>query len=103
MLKFNIPTIITVHGLVHVEKKKALRQRHSIKLYLQYLYQSYFEFRLLSKCSKIIVDTEYVKEAINRYYYEGKIKALPQMHVIPQGINDVYFNLKCSHSLKNII
>lgn len=88
----NISTMLTVHGLAAVEKRNALRHRFSLKALYQYLRQSYFERRLLRCADRCIVDTGYVQEAIEQY----GISPLPQMYVIPQGINERYFSIQPS-------
>lgn len=85
--------IVTIHGLVHVEKKKALKSAFNPKLYLQYVIQSFSEFRLISAADKLIVDTEYVKKEIEAYRKYYKISRVPDIHVIPQGIDEIYFKL----------
>lgn len=100
--KRQIKTIVTVHGLAHIEKKKALHEHFTLKRVFQYWYQSIIEFRFLSKCNVIIVDTQYVKDEIENYYNEGKIKYLPNIEVIPQGIDDAYYTIKNSGN-SNII
>ena len=85
----NISTMLTVHGLAAVEKRNALKHRFSLKALYQYLRQSYFESRLLRYADRCIVDTGYVQEAVEQY----GISPLPQMYVIPQGINERYFSV----------
>ena len=55
-----IPVIVTIHGLAHVEKRQQYQSKRTIKRYMQYLYQSYCEFYLISHSKQIIVDTHYV-------------------------------------------
>lgn len=100
--KHRIPVLLTVHGLVHVEKKKALQVEFSIKKYFQFLYQSFFEGRLLSSCRDIIVDTEYVKKEVQRHLSNTKKSMLPKIAVIPQGINDAFFEMESSRN-SNVI
>ena len=96
LVKKGIKVLVTVHGLANVEKRNALRKKKSLKALYQYLVQSRTEFSLLSQVPQIIVDTEYVAEQIRSCYTHGKIKRLPQMHVIPQGINLQYATLQSS-------
>jgi len=96
LVKVGIKVLVTVHGLANVEKRNALSKKKSLKALYQYLVQSRTEFSLLSQVPKIIVDTEYVAEQIRSCYTHGKIKRLPQMHVIPQGINQQYAMLQSS-------
>ncbi len=85
----NYSTMLTVHGLTEVEKRNALRHRFTLKGLYQFVRQSYFERRLLEAADRCIVDTGYVKNAIEQY----GLRRLPKMYVIPQGINDRYFNI----------
>ena len=94
LVKRGIKVLVTVHGLANVEKRNALRKKKSLKALYQYLVQSRTEFSLLSQVPQIIVDTEYVAEQIRSCYTHGQIKRLPQMHVIPQGINQQYAALE---------
>lgn len=90
--KVKIPMVVTIHGLALVEKRNALKKDFSIKKLLQFFYQSGVEKRFLSSLPVAIVDTEYVKQMVDNY----PIKKKPIMHVIPQGINEEYFQISCS-------
>jgi hypothetical protein len=83
---YGIPVLLTVHGLLHVEKKNALRKQLSLKHLYQFVVQSRTEFDVLNKAQNIIVDTEYVSKQIEQLYSSNKISNLPWMYVIPQGI-----------------
>lgn len=98
MSYYGIKTIVTVHGLLSVEKRNSLRKHFSLKVFCQYLAQTRAEKTLLNQCGHIIVDTAYVEATLKQY-------GLPQepiMHVIPQGINEEYYKLHCS-SESNVI
>ena len=97
--RMSLPVIVTVHGLVRVEKRNALKKRFSIKKLFQYLYQGWVEKRFLSQLPMAIVDTEYVKEMVNHY----PIRKKPMMHVIPQGIDAAFFSLRCSNDTRMIL
>lgn len=97
--KVGIPTMVTVHGLIQIEKRKLLKLHFSIKAFLQYIIQSSAEKRLLSTCEHAIVDTEYVASAIRSY----GLKTFPYLHVIPQGIRQVFFKTQCSQDSFNIL
>lgn len=90
--RMGLPVIVTVHGLVRVEKRNALKKGFSTKKLFQYLYQGWVEKRFLSQLPMAIVDTEYVKDKVNHY----PIRRKPVMHVIPQGIDETFFSLRCS-------
>ena len=94
-----LPVIVTVHGLVRIEKLNALKKSISAKRIIQYLYQGWVEKRFLSHLPIAIVDTEYVKEKVNQY----PIRRKPVMHVIPQGIDEAFFSLNCSKDSQTIL
>lgn len=97
--KYEIPVIVTVHGLARVEKRQNLERHFSPKTLYQLVVQSYAERRLLQSVPKIIVDTEYVEKAIRDY----SLAHTPEIFIIPQGINNRYFNIKCSESSRKIL
>lgn len=97
--KMKLPIIVTVHGLVRIEKLNALKKGISAKKIFQYLYQGWVEKRFLSHLPEAIVDTEYVKSRVNQYPIQRK----PVMHVIPQGIDEAFFSLKCSKDSRMIL
>lgn len=99
----NIQLMLTVHGLLHVEKRNALKRELLLKNLYQYVVQSITEFRILNCANHIIVDTGYVAEQIKQYYKEKKIRSLPQMYVIPQGINEYYCSLRCDLKSNTIL
>lgn len=90
---YGIPVLLTVHGLLHVEKKNALRKHPSLKHLYQLIVQSRAEFEVLNKAQHIIVDTEYVSKQIEQLHAQKKISNLPWMYVIPQGIQSQYLFL----------
>ena len=96
--KKGLPTILTVHGLICEEKKKQLAAKPSAKLLIQYLYQSHFERKLITGCKKVVVDTPYVATTIQK----RRKKTLP-LTVIPQGIDQKYFQIECSVKSKEIL
>lgn len=99
-LKKEFKVLLTVHGILHVEKTNALRKKFTLKALYQYFYQSKVEFQVLSNADKIIVDTEYVAVQLRQLYKQKKIKNLPEMYVIPQGINEKYLSLNTIDSDK---
>ena len=84
--------ILTVHGILREEKKQALMRKPSLKALYQYIVQSRDERELLEFAPRIIVDTAYVEDKLNAY----GLKHVPEMHVIPQGIDEVYYSIKCN-------
>lgn len=97
-----VKTVLTVHGLSYVEKKNILQRNFTLKHLYQFITQSYYEFKLLNIAQSVIVDTEYVAEHIRKCYKKRKINRLPNLFVIPQGINENYFRINNSPS-SNII
>lgn len=101
--KRGIKLMLTVHGLLHVEKTNALKRKFLLKHLYQYIVQSITEFRLLNYAKQIIVDTGYVAEQIREYHHKHKICRLPKMYVIPQGINEYYLSLQCDRDSNTIL
>ena len=99
----HFPALVTVHGLAHVEKRNLWRKQHSLSNLLKYWMQSIAEFKLLSICRRVIVDTPYVSLAISKYKKQGKILRMPHCHVIPQGINGLYFGLEDKAQSMNLL
>ena len=95
----NLHAIVTVHGLVMVEKLNALRKQFKIKRLFQLIYQSWAEKRLLAQLPMAIVDTEYVKEKVKRYPIHKK----PLLYVIPQGVHEGFFSIQCSARSKSLL
>ena len=94
-----IPIALTVHGVLNVEKKNALKRRFSWKSLYQYLYQGFVEKRILCNIERVIVDTGYVHDAVKCL----KLRKTPQMDVIPQGIDRSFFGLSSSSSSRSIL
>lgn len=99
LTKEKLTVIVTVHGLIRVEKRNQLKARFSLKRFVQYLYQGTVEKKLLRQLPIAIVDTEYVKQMICRY----PIRRKPRMCVIPQGINKDFFSLNCSQESRILL
>jgi glycosyltransferase involved in cell wall biosynthesis len=92
-LNRNYKTIVTIHGLAHIEKKNLWQKEHTFKNLFQYFYQSIVELCFISLCPEFVVDTPYVEKAISNYYLKKKIWKMPKCHVIPQGIDQSFFEL----------
>ena len=97
--KQGIPLMLTVHGLVKEEKHKALKNRFSLKTLYQFWTQTSAERELLQSAFGIIVDTQYVAKQIDQY----RLNTRPKVAVIPQGINEQFFNVSCSPCSKTIL
>ncbi len=93
-----IPAIVTVHGLVGVEKKNALRHHFKVKTLYQFITQSHAEKRLIKNVSYLIVDTQYVAEELKKYDSSNH-----KITVIPQGIDDAFYELSCSETSTEIL
>ena len=100
---YGIPVVLTVHGLLHEEKKQALRRNPSLKALYQYIVQTRAELDVLNRASRIIVDTPYVERMLVQYQQKEKLAQLPETHVIPQGINTAYYDLSDDSNSKNIL
>lgn len=94
-----VPLMLTVHGLVKEEKRKALKNRFSLKTFYQFWIQTSAERDLLQLASNVIVDTQYVAEQIDQYHLASR----PKISVIPQGIDEQLFNVSCSPLSKTIL
>ena len=97
--KIGIPVVVTVHGLINVEKKKLLRKHFSLKTLYQLIVQSSAERRILKSAKEVIVDTEYVEKAIRAYH----LSTIPHMTIIPQGIQDHFYHISCSDNSHEIL
>ena len=95
---YGIPTMVTVHGLLHEEKKQALFRKPSLKALYQYYVQSRDERQLLNAVPRVIVDTAYVEDKLRAY----GLKHVPEMHVIPQGIDETFYSINCNQD-SNVI
>ena len=93
-----LPVMVTVHGILREEKKQALLRKPSLKALYQYIVQSRDERELLESAPRIIVDTAYVEDKLKAY----GLKHVPEMHVIPQGIDEVFYGIQCN-SKSNVI
>lgn len=87
-----IKMMLTVHGILREEKKQALLQKPSLKAVYQYIMQSRDERELLESAPRIIVDTAYVEDKLKAY----RLKHVPEIHVIPQGIDETFYTIKCN-------
>lgn len=90
--RHGIKTIVTVHGLLHEEKKQALFRKPSLKGLYQLYVQTRDERELLNAVPRIIVDTSYVEDKLRAY----GLKHLPEIHVIPQGIDETFYSINCN-------
>lgn len=96
---YGIPVLLTVHGLLHIEKKNALIKHPSLKHLYQLFVQSRAEFTVLNEAEHVIVDTEYVAEQIKHLHSKKKISHLPWMYVVPQGIQSQYLQVSPEKSM----
>lgn len=87
-----IGMMLTVHGILREEKKQALLRKPTLKALYQYVVQSRDERELLEAAPRIIVDTSYVEDKLKEY----GLKHMPEMHVIPQGIDEVFYGIQCN-------
>lgn len=87
-----LPVMVTVHGLLREEKKQALLRKPSLKTLYQYIVQSRDERTMLNATPRVIVDTAYVEDMLQHY----GLKHVPEMHVIPQGIDETFYSISCN-------
>lgn len=90
--RHGIQMMLTVHGLLREEKKQALMRKPSLKALYQFIVQSRDERELLETTPRIIVDTAYVEDKLKEY----GLRHVPEMHVIPQGIDETYYGIQCN-------
>jgi glycosyltransferase involved in cell wall biosynthesis len=91
-----IYTVVTIHGIFHVEMWKNFKRKKSVSNFLTYIIYSFFEYLVVWSAPKIIVDTWYVADALS------KIRKR-KYHVIPQGIDEAYFTLRDDYQLNQLI
>lgn len=90
-----IPVLLTIHGLLRVEKQNKLKLAEKrpwklkalAKAIYQFVRQGRVECNLLESAGMAIVDTGYLLDALQTY----PVRHLPQLHVIPQGANEKYY------------
>ncbi len=87
-----LQVMVTVHGLLHEEKKQALLRKPSLKALYQFYVQSRDERELLNAVPRVIVDTAYVEKKLCDY----GLKQIPEMNVIPQGIDETFYDIHCT-------
>jgi glycosyltransferase involved in cell wall biosynthesis len=97
------PAILTLHGLIHREKQHQWRKFRTLRNMLKYWSHSLAEFVFLTIAKRVVVDTLYVADAIRLYRKEWKIWRMPLCHVIPQGIDNIYFTLKDEPESDNLL
>jgi len=90
--RHGITMMLTVHGILREEKKQALLRKPSLKTFYQYIVQSRDERTMLNATPRVIVDTAYVEDMLQHY----GLKHVPEMHVIPQGIDETFFSISCN-------
>ena len=101
--EYGFKVMLTIHGLLHVEKKNQLRKKLSFKHLYQYFHQSRIEFDAIENADVAIVDTEYVAIQLRKLLEDKKVKRLPNMHIIPQGINANYLSLNANSDTQTIL
>lgn len=97
--KSRIPVVVTVHGLIYIEKTKSLRKHFSLKTLYQLIVQSSAERRILNATKEVIVDTVYVEETIRQYH----LSTIPHMTIIPQGIDERFYVTTCSRDSREVL
>jgi len=95
--------IITIHGLAHIEKKNNWNRKRTTINFIKFVSHSFAEFMLINLSKSVIVDTDYVRDSLHLYSKEHKICRLPDIYVIPQGIDDKYFNINSRSGFNNLL
>ena len=90
--RHGLHVMVTVHGLLREEKKQALLRKPSLKALYQYIVQSRDERTMLNATPRVIVDTAYVEDMLQHY----GLKHVPEMYVIPQGIDETFYSISCN-------
>jgi glycosyltransferase involved in cell wall biosynthesis len=70
------------------------KSEKSLKSFVKFAFQSIVEFAFIDLCSNFIVDTTYVENRLIDYKIGHKILRMPSCVVIPQGINNNFFELR---------
>lgn len=94
-----IKMMLTVHGIAREEKKQALLRKPSLKALYQFIVQSCAEKQMLNTVPRAIVDTAYVEDMLQHY----GLKHVPQMHVIPQGIDEIFYSIRCNPGSRTLL
>jgi glycosyltransferase involved in cell wall biosynthesis len=98
-----IPFVITIHGLLHIEFLNQKKTTHRFIETIKYYIYSFIEYKLLNINQKYIVDTYYVKDCIMDLIKAGKVRNDISIHVIPQGINENYYQINDNFHKFNIL
>ena len=91
--RFNVVT--TIHGIVSIEHWKLLKRSFSIVNLTKFLIFSMIEILQVNISNKIIVDTEYVSDILQKITYR-------QILVISQGIDNSFYQIS-DNFIKNSI
>lgn len=97
--RHGLPVMVTVHGLLHEEKKQSLFRKPSLKALYQYIVQTRDERALLNAVPRIIVDTAYVEDKLREY----RLRHTPEIHVIPQGIDETFYSIRCNPDINILL
>lgn len=91
--------VVTVHGIATIEYRKAYeRSRRTVFLLKKWLY-GFVELLLINCTRKIVVDTVYVKDWVQRY----RLRPCPQLIVAPQGISERYYQQPVSNHAQHLV
>lgn len=89
-----IPVVVSAHGLINMESYSEIRRSDFLRTFMLYIMRSVAEFLFITKLRYLIVDTPYVKNAIQRYARQLKIWHKPQCVVIPQGVARPFYEIE---------
>jgi len=91
-----IGAVVTVHGVNYVEMWKIFKQIKTVANFLRFICFSCIEYLVILSAEKIIADTLYVENMLLR------LKKKPYF-VIPQGIDESYFELEDQYKPAQIL
>ena len=98
-----IPSLLTLHGIAFIEKRNDYNKDKTIRNLLKYIERRSIDFVLFNISQLILVDTQYVADALVKLYKKNFIFRNPKYYVIPQGIDEEYFKLADNYEIFKIM
>jgi len=90
------PAVLTIHGIIHLECWKLFKKSKSLIFFIQTVFFLVSDYLSIITASNIIVDTEYVASNLSSF-------SKKQFFVIPQGVEDIFFNVDDKYRLYDLI
>ena len=99
----NIPSILTVHGILSVELKNIYNRRKNLKNLLKYYVISFIEKAFFYFNADFLVNTEYVKNKVIDLSFNKflNVNSPKKFTIIPQGIDNLFFDLTNTNKSQN--